>query len=172
MMARQCPSPNHDFRPAGTEVDILMVHGISLPPGRFGGEAIERLFANTLDPSGHPLFETLSDLRVSAHFLIRRDGELVQFVPCDMRAWHAGLSSWAGRNRCNDGSIGVELEGSDDISYDDVQYRCLARLAEAILGRYPIADVIGHSDAAPGRKTDPGPLFDWGRVRAMLVRRF
>ena len=163
--ARQAPSPNCDDRPAGTGVSLLVIHGISLPPGRFGGDAIERLFANTLDCSAHPAFEPLRGLRVSAHFLIRRRGELVQFVPCDRRAWHAGVSSWRGRERCNDFSIGVELEGADEVPYTAAQYARLATLTRLLRVRYPIADVAGHSDIAPGRKTDPGPSFDWPRYR-------
>jgi len=166
--ARQAPSPNQDARPSGTQVTLLVVHGISLPPGQFGGDAVERLFANTLDCDSHPGFHPLRGLRVSAHFLIRRRGELVQFVPCDRRAWHAGVSSWAGRERCNDFSIGVELEGADSIPYTAAQYSRLARLTRALRRRYPIADLAGHSDIAPGRKTDPGASFDWQRYRALL----
>ena len=143
---------------------MIVVHGISLPPGEFGGEAIERLFTNRLDPGAHPCFATIAALRVSAHFLIRRDGALVQFVPCGRRAWHAGESAWRGRRRCNDFSIGIELEGADDIAYAPAQYATLGRLIRALRRRYPIADVVGHSDIAPGRKTDPGGAFDWKRV--------
>lgn len=161
--ARAVPSPNHDERPAGLPVDLLVVHNISLPPGVFGGDAIEALFQNRLDPAGHPYFATVHALRVSAHFLIRRDGELVQFVSCGQRAWHAGQSDFLGRQRCNDFSIGVELEGADDRPFDEAQYRTLSALTGLLRRRYPIAAVAGHSDIAPGRKTDPGPHFDWDR---------
>jgi N-acetyl-anhydromuramoyl-L-alanine amidase len=166
--AVQIPSPNLDERPEGAEISLLVVHNISLPPGEFGGEAITQLFTNTLDFSGHPYYETLRDLRVSAHFLIRRDGELLQLVPCAKRAWHAGASAWRGRERCNDFSVGVELEGADDQPYADQQYSRLARLLVALRERYPITDVVGHADIAPGRKTDPGRAFDWGRFRESL----
>ncbi|MGY8525833.1 1,6-anhydro-N-acetylmuramyl-L-alanine amidase AmpD [Paracidovorax citrulli] len=161
--ARAVPSPNHDERPAGQPVDLLVVHNISLPPGVFGGDAIEALFQNRLDPDGHPYFATVHALRVSAHFLIRRDGELVQFVSCGQRAWHAGQSDFLGRQRCNDFSIGVELEGADDRPFAEAQYRTLSALTGLLRRRYPIAAVAGHSDIAPGRKTDPGPHFDWDR---------
>jgi len=170
-VARQVRSPNRDARPPGADVTLLVVHGISLPPGAFGGDGIERLFTNRLDRAAHPYYATIAHLRVSAHFLIRRDGALVQFVPCDERAWHAGESSWRGRERCNDFSIGVEVEGSDDIRYTAPQYTMLARLVKALQRRYPIADVAGHSDVAPGRKTDPGPAFDWTRLSRMLTPR-
>jgi N-acetyl-anhydromuramoyl-L-alanine amidase len=166
--ALQVPSPNWDLRPAGETVSLLVIHNISLPPGEFGGEAIVRLFTNTLDCSAHPYYETLRDARVSSHFLIRRDGQLLQFVPCACRAWHAGVSRWNGRERCNDFSIGVELEGADDVPYTDAQYRRLADLTAALRRRYPLADIAGHADIAPGRKTDPGPAFDWARYRALL----
>ena len=166
-VARQVPSPNCDARPGGIAISLVVVHGISLPPGSFGGEAIEELFTNSLDPTAHPYFAQVAALRVSAHFLIRRDGELLQFVPCTMRAWHAGASSWRGRERCNDFSIGIELEGADEVPYTARQYRRLGRLVQCIRGRYAIEDVVGHSDIAPGRKTDPGPAFDWTRLRAI-----
>jgi AmpD protein len=168
--AVQVPSPNFDERPEHSLVTLLAVHNISLPPGEFGGDAIVRLFTNSLDPAAHPYYETLRDLNVSAHFLIRRDGELIQFVPCAKRAWHAGPSSWQGRERCNDFAVGVELEGADDQAYADPQYLRLAELTTALRGRYPIVDVVGHADIAPGRKTDPGPAFDWGHFRALLGR--
>jgi AmpD protein len=167
---RQVRSPHFDERPAGTRVTLLVVHGISLPPGRFGGDAIERLFTGNLDPGAHPYFETLRGVRVSAHFLVRRDGRIVQFVPCDLRAWHAGASAWEGRERCNDFSIGVEVEGTDRRPYALPQYRALAWLTRALLARYPIADIVGHEDIAPGRKTDPGPAFRWEAYRAALAR--
>jgi len=166
-LARQVASPNRDARPDGTAITLAVVHGISLPPGEFGGDGIEDLFTNRLDPRGHPYYATIAALRVSAHFLVRRDGTLIQFVPCAERAWHAGASAWKGRQRCNDFSIGIELEGADDIAYTAAQYAMLARLARALSRRYPIADVVGHSDVAPGRKTDPGPAFDWARFRRL-----
>jgi len=163
--ARQLDSPNHDARPEGSRVELLVIHNISLPPGRFGGPAVEELFMNVLDCAAHPYFEALRGIRVSAHFLIRRGGELVQFVPCDLRAWHAGVSSWRGRERCNDFSIGIELEGTDQRPYTERQYRRLECLTRMLRARYPITDIVGHSDIAPGRKTDPGPSFDWERYR-------
>jgi AmpD protein len=166
--AVQNPSPNRDERPEGAEITLLVVHNISLPPGEFGGDAIVRLFTNTLDFSAHPYYETLRDLKVSSHFLIRRDGKLIQLVPCVERAWHAGASSWRGRERCNDFSVGVELEGVDDQAYVDQQYSRLASLFAALRTRYPIIDVVGHADIAPDRKTDPGPAFDWGHFRQAL----
>lgn len=166
--ALQVPSPNCDDRPPGVEVTLLVVHNISLPPGRFGGTAIAELFTNRLDPAADPYFSTIRDLRVSAHFVIGRDGALTQFVSCARRAWHAGVSSWRGRADCNDFSIGVELEGTDQLAYEAAQYRVLARLARALCRRYPIADFAGHQDIAPGRKTDPGPAFDWARLRRLV----
>jgi AmpD protein len=166
--ARQVPSPNADARPPGAEITLLVVHNISLPPGAFGGDDVLRLFTNTLDCASHPAYAPLRELRVSAHFFVRRTGEVVQFVPCGRRAWHAGASEWRGRARCNDFSIGVELEGTDTVPYADVQYRRLARLAVALRRRYAIADIVGHSDIAPARKTDPGPAFEWARLRALI----
>jgi AmpD protein len=168
--ARQIASPNEDARPANTEIRLLVIHGISLPPGHFGGSAIEKLFTNRLDHEAHDSFLPLRGLRVSAHFLIRRGGALLQFVACDRRAWHAGASVWDGRDRCNDFSIGVELEGADHTPYAEPQYRQLARLTGEILTRYPIADVVGHSHIAPGRKTDPGPAFGWKTYCALVKR--
>jgi len=165
---RRVRSPNADARPDGTGVTLVVVHGISLPPGRFGGDAIERLFTNRLDPRAHPYYATLRDLRVSAHFLIRRDGALTQFVSCADRAWHAGASRWNGRERCNDYSIGIELEGADDRPYTAKQYARLAALLRRLRRSWPIEDVAGHSDVAPGRKTDPGPSFDWKRLRRLI----
>ena len=162
--ARFVHSPNQDERPPGTSVDLLVIHAISLPPGEFGGGAIEALFTNRLDSAAHPYFREIAALRVSAHFLIRRDGQLLQFVACDRRAWHAGVSCWRGRERCNDFSIGVELEGCDDQPFEDIQYEKLRTLIPVLRQRYPLSDVVGHSDVAPGRKTDPGPCFDWSRV--------
>ena len=165
--ATQIASPNCDERPDATPIVLAVIHGISLPPGEFGGEAIAHLFTNRLDPAAHPYYAGVAALRVSAHFLIRRDGALVQFVPCRMRAWHAGESSWRGRPRCNDYSIGIELEGSDDVPYTGPQYRALAGLLRALQRRYPIGAIAGHGDVAPGRKTDPGPAFDWPRIEGL-----
>jgi N-acetyl-anhydromuramoyl-L-alanine amidase len=170
-LATQVPSPNCDDRPDGCAVALIVVHGISLPPGEFGGDAITRLFTNRLDASEHPYFATIADLRVSAHFLIRRDGALLQFVACARRAWHAGTSSWQGRDRCNDYSVGIELEGTDTLPYSRAQYAALARLVRVLRRRYPIGDVVGHSDVAPGRKTDPGPAFEWDRLARLLAPR-
>lgn len=166
--AAQLPSPNCDDRPPGCAVSLLVVHNISLPPGQFGGSAIAQLFTNQLDPAAHAYFATIASLRVSAHFLIGRDGALTQFVPCERRAWHAGASSWRGREQCNDFSIGVELEGTDEIAYKAGQYTVLARLTRALRRRYEITALVGHSDIAPGRKTDPGPAFDWPRLRQLI----
>ncbi len=166
--ARHIPSPNRDERPEGCAVELLVIHAISLPPGEYGGDGVIELFTNRLDPSAHPYYAAIKDLRVSAHFLIRRDGEVIQFVPCGQRAWHAGASQWRGRSRCNDFSIGVELEGSDSESFTDAQYAVLAGLTRALREAYPIRDIAGHSDIAPGRKTDPGPHFDWARYRAEI----
>src|SRR5436309_1739488 len=165
---RLVESPNQDERPPGTEISLLVVHSISLPPGEFGGDAIERLFTNRLDPAAHPYFREIAGLKVSSHFLIRRDGELVQFVPVRRRAWHAGISSWRGRERCNDFSVGVELEGTDDGPFTDRQYERLASLIAALKKKHPLRDIASHSDIAPGRKTDPGQQFDWPRVLAAL----
>jgi AmpD protein len=159
--ARRLPTPNFDARPPGVAADLLVIHNISLPPGQFGGVYIEGLFTNTLDHDAHPYFEQLRPLRVSAHFLIRRDGELLQFVSANARAWHAGVSQFAGRERCNDFSIGIELEGSDFVPFETAQYQSLAALTLALQRRYRLACVAGHEHIAPGRKTDPGPCFDW-----------
>jgi len=161
--ARRVPSPHCDARPPGTAIDLLLIHNISLPPGVFGGDAIERLFAGTLADGDDPFFAALRGLRVSAHFLLRRDGEIVQFVSVHNRAWHAGASRFAGRAGCNDFSVGVEIEGSDFAPFADAQYTALARLTRALRAALPLAAVRGHSDVAPGRKTDPGPHFDWRR---------
>jgi len=169
--AVQVPSPNCDPRPAGTDVSLIVVHGISLPPGVFGGGDVARLFTNELDPAADPYYPGIAHLRVSAHFFIRRDGELVQFVPCLRRAWHAGVSSWRGRSGCNDYSVGIELEGTDDLPYQAAQYRRLAQVARALRRRYPIRDMVGHSDVAPGRKTDPGAAFDWLHLGKLLGAR-
>jgi AmpD protein len=161
------PSPNFDVRPAGAKVELLVIHNISLPPGRFGGPYIADLFTNRLEYDAHPYFDQLRSLRVSAHLLIRRDGAAVQFVSANDRAWHAGVSSFCGRERCNDFSIGIELEGSDFEPFTDAQYRTLAALTDALEQAYPLMDVTGHQHIAPGRKTDPGPFFDWGRYQAL-----
>lgn len=166
--ARVLPSPNCDARPADLPVTLLVIHNISLPPGQFGGDAVIDLFLNRLDPAAHPYYAGIATQRVSAHFLVRRDGELMQFVPCVKRAWHAGVSSWRGRAQCNDFSIGIELEGTDDMPFTDAQYETTGRLARALHRMYPITDTVGHCDIAPGRKTDPGPHFSWDRYRAEL----
>jgi AmpD protein len=155
----------------GTAISLVVVHGISLPPGEFGGDGIARLFTNRLDPQAHPFYVDIARIRVSAHFLVRRDGELVQFVGCLERAWHAGASAWNGRASCNDFSIGIELEGTDDIAYAAAQYTMLARLVRALRRTCPIEDIVGHSDIAPGRKSDPGPAFDWARLHRLLAPR-
>lgn len=158
------PSPNCDARPDGSDIDLLVIHAISLPPGEFGGQHIAALFQNRLDPDLHPYFRSIQALRVSAHFLISRDGTLTQFVSCRQRAWHAGLSCWQGRERCNDFSIGIELEGTDAEPFTRQQYDVLNILLAILCARYPIRGIAGHSDIAPGRKTDPGPFFDWMQV--------
>lgn len=165
---RYLPSPNCDERPAGAAIDLLVIHNISLPPGEFGGPGIVDLFMNRLDPGAHPYYRGIAHLQVSAHFLVRRDGELIQFVPCARRAWHAGESTWRGRDRCNDYSIGIELEGADEQAFADIQYEQLARLTRALQIAYPGFEIVGHSDIAPARKTDPGPCFDWPRLRELL----
>lgn len=151
------------MRPPRTPVSLLIIHAISLPPDEFGGAGVEQLFTNTLDAEGHPYYAQLRGVRVSAHFLIRRTGEIVQFVSCYRRAWHAGVSLWRGRERCNDFSIGIELEGSDFVPFADAQYRSLVNLTRRLQRAFPIRQVAGHSDVAPGRKTDPGPCFEWPR---------
>lgn len=163
-------SPNCDARPATADIELVVIHNISLPPGEFGGPGVTNLFTNRLDPSAHPYYAGIAHLRVSAHFLIRRDGCLLQFVPCCMRAWHAGESSWRGRARCNDFSLGIEMEGADDVPFADAQYVTLERLTALLLITYPsISAIAGHEDIAPLRKSDPGPCFDWLRYRAGLV---
>ena len=168
--AERVNSPNFGRRPSGVAVELVVLHSISLPPGQYGGDAIERLFTNRLDPAAHPYFAAIAGLRVSAHFLVRRDGELVQFVPVQRRAWHAGESSWRGRPRCNDFSIGVELEGTDDAAFDAAQYGALRELVHALRASLPLRELAAHSDIAPGRKTDPGARFDWARLLADLAR--
>lgn len=169
--AQRVLSPNHSERPAGTNVDLLVIHNISLPPGKFGGPWISDLFCNQLSPDIHPYFASICEMRVSSHLLIRRDGTVVQYVPFDKKAWHAGRSSFEGREECNEFSIGIELEGTDDMPFDDMQYERLAQLTLLLMERYPgitLERITGHSDIAPGRKTDPGPCFDWGRYRQNL----
>ena len=163
------PSPNCDDRPT-IPIELLVIHNISLPPGEFGGDGVQRLFTNTLDASAHPYYQTIDKLEVSAHFLLRRDGQVVQFVPCTKRAWHAGESCWQGLSRCNDFSIGIELEGSDTVPFTDAQYAALARLTAALRAAYPIRGIAGHSDIAPQRKTDPGTCFDWTRYLTALCK--
>ncbi|MGE5757740.1 MAG: 1,6-anhydro-N-acetylmuramyl-L-alanine amidase AmpD [Sideroxydans sp.] len=165
---RRVSSPNYDGRPPRTPIELLVIHNISLPPGEYGGDAIERFFTNALDHSEHPYYEQIRGVRVSSHFLVRRGGQIIQFVPCNKRAWHAGVSTWGGRSRCNDFSIGIELEGSDFESFTDRQYAALVRLTRRLKRSYPISGIVGHSDIAPDRKTDPGPFFDWERYMAQL----
>jgi AmpD protein len=169
--ARQVLSPHFDSRPAGVLPELIVVHGISLPPGEFGGPWIDRLFTGGLDPEAHPYFREISRIRVSAHALITRDGAIVQYVPFGQRAWHAGQSHYRGRPACNDFSIGIELEGTDHVPYADRQYESLGALVEALLAAYPTLScdhIVGHNDIAPGRKTDPGPSFEWDRFRTVL----
>lgn len=170
--AHWCPSPNCDARPAGAEVELVVLHSISLPPGEYGGDHVAALFCNRLDPGAHPYFADIAHLRVSAHFLIGRNGRLTQFVNCEQRAWHAGASRYCGRSACNDFSVGIELEGTDTHAFTDAQYNGLAQLLGALFIAYPrlhTGNMCGHSDIAPGRKTDPGPGFDWQRLRHVLA---
>ncbi len=165
---RKLASPNYDQRPHGAAIDLLVIHNISLPPDQFGGPGIMKFFTNQLDVDEHPYYAHLKGVKVSSHFLVRRDGGIVQFVPCRQRAWHAGVSGWQGRERCNDFSIGIELEGSDFVPFTEQQYAALTRLTRSLQRAYPIRSIAGHSDIAPQRKTDPGPHFDWPRYRATL----
>ena len=158
--ARKIESENFDERPEGVEISLIVIHAISLPPSVFGSNDVIDFFTNVLNPSQHPYFEHIHTLKVSAHFFIRRDGELIQFVSCDKRAWHAGVSSWRGQERCNDFSIGIELEGCDDKAFEGAQYQRLNDLIRTLRKHYPLTDIAGHSDISPGRKTDPGPCFD------------
>lgn len=172
--ARRMESPNQDARPPAQGPELIVVHAISLPPGEFGGPHIAELFQNRLDPAAHPYFAEIAALRVSAHVLIDREGGLTQFVPFSRRAWHAGVSRWEGRERCNDFSIGIELEGTDEDPFTPVQYTELARLVRWLRGHYPSIEpdaLTGHSDIAPGRKTDPGPCFDWTRLQREIGER-
>jgi AmpD protein len=166
--ARRIDSPNHGPRPEHAAVELAVIHSISLPPGRFGGDAVERLFTNALDCDADPSFQALRGLEVSAHFFVRRDGETVQFVSCDRRAWHAGVSHWLGRDDCNDWSVGIELEGLEGHTFEAAQYDALVRLLRALRARYPVAHVAGHEHVAPQRKRDPGPGFDWARLKRRL----
>ncbi|AOW11959.1 anhydro-N-acetylmuramyl-tripeptide amidase [Hydrogenophaga crassostreae] len=166
--ARACPSPNFGHRPPGAPINLIVVHSISLPPGEFGGTEIEQLFTNQLDWNAHPYFEHIRGMEVSSHFLIRRDGELVQFVDTHERAWHAGASEWCGRHNCNDFSIGIELEGLEGGCFEAAQYQRLTELCQALLERHPIEHVVGHEHIAPGRKQDPGPGFDWPGFQSAL----
>ncbi|MFT4265715.1 MAG: 1,6-anhydro-N-acetylmuramyl-L-alanine amidase AmpD [Xenophilus sp.] len=166
--ARRLDSPNFGPRPPGAEVDLVVVHSISLPPGQYGGDEVQRLFTNRLDWSAHPYFGQIRGIEVSAHFYVRRDGALWQFVGCDQRAWHAGSSRWRGRANCNDDSVGIELEGLEGERFEAAQYEALAGLCRALAQRYPIRHVAGHEHIAPGRKKDPGPGFDWERLRTAL----
>ena len=169
--ARHLASPNHGERPSGTPVSLVVLHSISLPPGEYGGDAVERFFTNHLDEQAHPYYASLRGLEVSAHFFIRRDGAMLQFVSCERRAWHAGASFWRGRADCNDWSIGIELEGLEGQVFEPLQYLELARLLRALAARYPIAEVVGHEHVAPGRKFDPGVGFDWPLLARTLRRR-
>jgi len=167
--ARHCPSPNFGPRPAGVAVTLAVIHSISLPPGTYRGDAVRRLFTNTFDATAHPAFEGLRGLQVSAHFLVRRSGRVVQFVSCDQRAWHAGVSRWRDRDNCNDWSVGIELEGLEGDRFEPVQLRTLARLLRLLSRRYPLHEAVGHEHVAPGRKRDPGPGFDWRALRRALA---
>jgi AmpD protein len=172
-MARRVESPNCSDRQDEQDISLLVIHGISLPPGQFGGPHVDELFCNRLDPAAHAFFAEICELRVSAHVLIRRDGEVVQYVPFNRKAWHAGQSCYQGRNECNEFSIGIELEGTDDTAYTDAQYARLAQVVRQLLATYPAlseARIVGHSDIAPGRKTDPGPGFDWPGFRRILAQ--
>ncbi|PTQ86629.1 AmpD protein [Nitrosomonas ureae] len=161
-------SPNCDERPADAEINLLVIHNISLPPDEFGGTGVIELFTNQIDPQAHPYYQSLLGLKVSAHFFIRRAGMIIQFVPCTKRAWHAGISQWQGKERCNDFSLGIELEGSDLMPFADAQYASLSALTRCLCDHYPIRHIAGHSDIAPGRKTDPGPYFDWKKYASDL----
>ncbi len=166
--AHRRESPNCGPRPAGTAIELIVVHSISLPPGEYGGDAVERLFTNRLDWDAHPYFQGIRGLQVSTHFFVRRDGALWQFVSCDERAWHAGASHWRGRAGCNDFSVGIELEGLEGGPFEDAQYETLAAVSAALAQRYPIAQAVGHEHVAPGRKQDPGAGFDWARLGRSL----
>jgi N-acetyl-anhydromuramoyl-L-alanine amidase len=168
LSARHCPSPNHGARPDGARIDLVVIHSISLPPGEYGGPEVEHLFTNTLNWQAHPYFEQIRGMEVSAHFFIRRDGELVQFVDVEARAWHAGASHWRGRGNRNDDSIGIELEGLEGDTFEPAQYQTLVQLCTELARRYPVAHIAGHEHIAPQRKQDPGPGFEWARLRREL----
>jgi AmpD protein len=171
--ATWCPSPNYNDRPAQCTIDLLVIHNISLPPGVFGGDQVSQFFQNTLDFEAHPFYQTLKDIRVSSHLFINREGALTQFVPFHLRAWHAGVSSFEGRASCNDFSIGIELEGTDEISYTEYQYRQLSLVTAQIMKRYPkitVDRIVGHDQIAPNRKTDPGPSFNWHHFHTLLEK--
>lgn len=169
--ARQNLSPNCDLRPDESDITLIVVHGISLPPGEFGDDYIDQLFTNQLNPDDHPYFKEISGLKVSSHLLVRRDGEVVQYVPLHKRAWHAGVSRYKNREGCNDFSIGIEMEGEDETPYTDIQYQVLSELINSLINSYPELTnetIAGHSDIAPGRKTDPGSAFEWDRLHTLL----
>ena len=166
--ARRLDSPNFGPRPAGTAIDLVVVHSISLPPGVYGGDEVRQLFTNTLDWDAHPYFQSIRGMQVSAHFFVRRGGELWQFVSCDDRAWHAGPSTWCGKDNCNDYSVGIELEGLEGETFEPAQYEALADLCAAVAAKYPIQHIAGHEHIAPGRKQDPGARFDWALLRRRL----
>lgn len=163
--ATQIASPNFDARPENTKIDLIVIHNISLPPNIYAGSGVAQLFTNQLNPNEHPYYAEIYTRKVSSHFFIRRDGELIQFVSCLLRAWHAGISSWNNRERCNDFSVGVELEGSDFEAFEPAQYKTLNLLIKALKKTYPIQQIVGHSDIAPGRKTDPGSYFEWHKIQ-------
>jgi N-acetyl-anhydromuramoyl-L-alanine amidase len=169
LKAKQVASPNFDARPNNSLIDMIVVHNISLPPNQYGGNGIVELFTNTLNPDEHPYYAEIYTRKVSSHFLIRRDGELIQFVSCLQRAWHAGVSSWQGRERCNDFSVGIELEGCDTAAFEKLQYKTLKQLIKTLMKTYPIQHIVGHDAIAPGRKTDPGPYFDWQQINHLIV---
>ena len=169
--ARQHSSPNCDLREDESNISLIVIHGISLPPGEYGGDYIDQLFTNSLNPNEHPYFKEIEGLKVSSHILIRRDGELVQYVPLQKRAWHAGVSCYKNRENCNDFSIGIELEGEDETAYTDIQYQVLSEVIQSLIETYPGLNkdtIAGHCDIAPGRKTDPGDAFDWQRLNTLL----
>jgi AmpD protein len=166
--ARACPSPNFGPRPEGIDISLAVIHSISLPPGQYGGDAIERLFTNRLDWDAHPYYQQIRGVEVSSHFVLRRDGELVQFVSCEHRAWHAGKSVWQGRENCNDYSIGIELEGLEGDRFEPAQYEALTALLQRLALLYPLRSIAGHEHVAPGRKQDPGSAFDWPHLMALL----
>lgn len=173
--ARQQPSPNCDVRPVESDISLIVIHGISLPPGEYGGNYIDQLFCNKLDPNEHPYFKEIEGLKVSSHLLVRRDGEVVQYVPLQKRAWHAGVSCYESRDCCNDYSIGIEMEGEDDSPYTEIQYEVLANLIKSLIESYPELNektITGHSNIAPGRKTDPGEAFDWDKLNKLAFRAF